>query len=87
MGDHRADIKIEFTMHGKTYKFDARLNWAPDDDGIDCRIVEWFGACWSDAKRRYDEAVWESQQKQREQETERKDHEELARLKAKYEVQ
>lgn len=32
MGDHRASIKIEFTMHGVTSKTDMWINW-------------WEGAC------------------------------------------
>lgn len=44
MGDHRASIKIEFTMHGVTRKCDMWINWSPEDwpYGLDRRVVEFF---------------------------------------------
>jgi len=54
MGDHRADIKIEFTIHGKTYKQSWFINYFDDGDGVDSRISDWFRKCWHNAKSRHD---------------------------------
>lgn len=48
VGDHRATVVIDFTIHGKTYHQEWWINWFPDPD-IDYRIVEWFRECWDDA--------------------------------------
>ena len=43
MGDHRATIKIEFSMYGYTEKADMWINWsAPDYTGVDERVIEFF---------------------------------------------
>ena len=40
MGDRRASIKIEFSMHGQTKKADMWINWSPSDyDGIDLNAL------------------------------------------------
>lgn len=87
MGDHRATIKLEMTIHGKTYRQDMWINYFPDLDGIDGRIVEQFRAWWEDAKARYDAAEFDRTASLREAEDERRERAELARLKAKYEAQ
>ena len=45
MDDHRADIKLEFTIHGRTYKTEMYMNYWPKG-GIDQRIVSWFNECY-----------------------------------------
>ena len=58
MGDHRANIKISFNIHEKTYEQEwAWINYFPNNDGVDDRILEWFRECWEDAKRRYEEVI------------------------------
>lgn len=58
MGDHRATITIEFTVHQKTYKQEWWINYCPDDQtGIDQRIADWFAECWRDAYARYRERI------------------------------
>lgn len=88
MGDHRADIKIEFNFHGKTYKYDADLNWFPDVEGdwvIDERVVAFFRHAYEDGMNRYHRMIEKSREGERKAEEERRDKAELARLKAKYE--
>ena len=88
MGDRRASIKIEFSMHGETKKADMWINWSPDDyDGVDQRILDFF----SEAVRQMESKFWEAQEraaskqrKKAEEEAERKEYE---RLKAKFEEQ
>lgn len=88
MGDRRASIKIEFSMHGETKKADMWINWSPDDyDGVDQRILDFF----SEAARQMESKFWEAQEraaskqrKKAEEEAERKEYE---RLKAKFEEQ
>lgn len=54
MGDHRATVKIEFTIHGKTYKMDSWINWFDDGTGVDQRVIDFFRDSWDDARARYD---------------------------------
>ena len=46
MGDHRASIKIEWSMHGHTQKADMWWNYYPCDDcygyRVDKRVLEWL---------------------------------------------
>lgn len=87
MGDHRADIKIKFYFHGKTYEFDAWINWFPESEGywcIDQRVVDFFRASYEDGINRYESAVYESQKEQREKAEKEQELATLKRLKEKY---
>ena len=46
MGDHRASIKIEWSMHGHRQKADMWWNYYPCDDccgfRVDKRVLEWL---------------------------------------------
>lgn len=85
MGDHRANIKVEFTIHDKTYRQEwGWINYSADEDGIDRRIVEWFDECWQDAYGRYSTAMYEADIENRERRKREAELEELARLTAKY---
>jgi|GEM_PF-6755656 len=87
MGDHRASIKIEFSMYGETKKANMWINWSPDNDqGVDRRVIEFF----EDAANSMSAAYYEVQehaareyQKTVEEEAERK---EFDRLKKKFET-
>jgi hypothetical protein len=48
MGDFRADIKIKFTMFGKTEKADMWINYCPDSEceGVDQRVIDFFRENW-----------------------------------------
>ena len=83
MGDHRATVVIDFTIHGKTYHQEWWINWFPDPD-IDYRIVEWFRECWDDAKVRYDKEVAKYWHREHATEIEQQERAELARLREKY---
>lgn len=85
MGDHRAEIKIEFTIHGKTYKQEWWINWWANDDGVDQRIVDWLANCWEDAYMRYNEGVNKILEKEEKERIEAEEKAELERLQAKYE--
>jgi hypothetical protein len=88
MGDHRADIKIEFSMYGKTENAEFWINWFPEHNGVDRRITEWFKE-QAEAFR----SEWEAQltrealASRRKQMSDDEYHERkmLAELKAKYE--
>ena len=84
MGDHRADIKVEFSIHGKTYKQSWWINWFPDDTGVDQRITDWFSERWEDALARYNMSLAELNREATERELEFCERAELERLKAKY---
>ena len=87
MGDHRASIKIEFSMYGETKKADMWINWSPDDyQGVDSRVIEFFEQAAHEMSFKYYEAQERAnrrQQKKAEAEAERKEYE---RLKEKFEA-
>lgn len=85
MGDFRADIRIKMNLIGKYYKYDAWLNYFPDDNGIDRLISEWFKECWNDAKERHDKIIAKQWEKYHEKEIEDGEKSKLKRLKEKYE--
>lgn len=85
MGDHRANIKVEFAVHGKTYKSEWNINyWPEDDSGIDRRISEWFLECWEDAYSRYQKSVVDSEHEQNKSRIEAEERAQLAKLLDKY---
>lgn len=86
MGDGRAHIKIEFSVHGKDYKTDMSINWSPEDGGtsIDRRVREWFETCYGDAYGDWQAAIYESEREQRERAEEERERTEYERLKAKF---
>lgn len=82
MGDYRADIKITFTMFGRTLKYDGWLNYFPDEiTGVDRRVMEFFQEGWEQFRIRHDNIV-ERDEHQRQAQDER---DEYLRLKAKFE--
>lgn len=87
MGDHRASIKIEFSMYGDTKKTDMWINWSPDSSdchGVDQRVLDFF----SESAHAMRSKFWEQQLREEKryaklaaEESELKEYE---RLKAKY---
>ena len=85
MGDHSASIKLKMTIHGHTYRQEMWINYVADEFLESCdRVAEWFGRCWTEAKARYDERMYESNRAAIEDEEERRDRAEYERLTAKY---
>lgn len=88
MGDHRASIKIEFSMYGETKKADMWINWSPDTSEsqyVDQRVLDFFREAYLQMYSKH----WESQQREERryarlaaEEAERKEYE---RLKSKFE--
>jgi hypothetical protein len=85
VSEHKASIKVEFSIYGETYKTDSWINWSVGGEvyEIDDRVLNFFRDSYLDARGKYDEASGEADRK-RAAETERLEREELARLKAKY---
>jgi hypothetical protein len=87
MGDHRANVKIEFEFHGEVYKYDGWINWSPDNaefDGVDGRVIEFFRESTADGMKRYNADVAEYMREQRAAEIERAERAEVERLNKKY---
>ena len=88
MGDHRASIKIEFSMYGETKKADMWINWSPDHSdchGVDQRVVDFFAQSANEMSANFWASVERDarrRQKQAEEEAERKEYE---RLRVKFE--
>lgn len=84
MGDHRAEVKLEMTLHGKTYKhtFDW-INW-DIYGGCDRRVIECFEDWSRDALSRFQNEQWEAEAEERDRKAEERDRAEYERLKAKY---
>lgn len=87
MGDHRADIKLEMTAHGKTYKHEMYINYFDNGSGCDDRIIEWFAQSWADAMSRYDAQMAEYYESERKAKEDEADRREYARLQAKFKTQ
>jgi hypothetical protein len=84
MGDHRADIKITFSMYGETKKADMWINWSPDDYGVDPRVLDFFSRAYEEMYGTYIEQAIEhdlSEQDKKEAD-ERREYE---RLRTKFE--
>ena len=85
MGDHRASIKIEFSLPDKTYTQEWWINYWPDETaGVDHRISNWFSNCWEEYLLRYKMREQERYEREHQAEIEVSEREELARLKTKY---
>lgn len=83
MGDHRASIKIEFSMYGETKKADMWINWSPDTSecsGVDQRVIDFFQEAYAQMYSKH----WEDYHDALERENERAERKEYERLKAKF---
>ena len=99
MGDHRASIKIAFSMHGVEKELDAWWNYHPSDDideyRIDRRLAEWLTEAYDEAMRAYFDAMDKEKDRRKAEEKvayeaahkaeiEAAERSELERLRAKY---
>jgi hypothetical protein len=67
MGDHRADIKIKFSMYGETESADMWINWSVGSGEcyeVDQRVIDFFRDAYLKMRAKYDEQVYELQEKQ-----------------------
>lgn len=86
MGDHRASIKIEVDFHGFKDKADMWINYCDSDgNGVDSRITEFFSNMYDKGMAKYRLEESEYFEKRDAKEKEKREREDLARLKAKYE--
>lgn len=89
MGDHRADIKIKFSMYGETREADMWINWSPgssDCDDVDQRVIDFFRNAYLEMRAEYDALFWEEEKRRQELAQEVAERAEYERLKAKFEV-
>jgi hypothetical protein len=87
MGDHRADIKIKFSMYGKTRDADMWINYSPDGEwyGIDQRVVDFFRDSYQAMRSEYDAEIIEIDLEREDAEKENAERAEYERLRAKFE--
>lgn len=64
MGDHRASILIEFTMHGVTTKADMWLNWSADCS-MNSAVEEWFEKAARKSMHQFDEDQFQDEEEAR----------------------
>ena len=84
MGDHRANIKIEFSMYGHTRKADMWINWFPSPD-VDQRIIDFFRDAYLEVCDEYDAICLKEEAKRQELAQEIAERAEYERLRAKFE--
>lgn len=87
MGDHRADIKIKFSMYGEVKKADMWINWSPHDSecsGIDQRVLDFFREAYNEMYGTYMDQVFEHAQIEQEKQ-EAEERKEYERLRKKFE--
>ena len=85
MGDHRASIKIEFSMYGETKKADMWINWSPDENGVDQRVLDFFVESYEAMALTYYEEVAKAQEAENRIRQEQHERKEYERLKVKFE--
>lgn len=86
MGDHRASIKIEMTFHGVEKKCDMWINyWPKACCGMDARVIEFFEHAYEKGMEVYENKMADYRAEQEKASNERREREELTRLKEKYE--
>lgn len=86
MTDHKATVKVEFSIYGETYKADWWINWSVGGEiyELDQRVIDFFRDNYLQARAKYDEANAAAEREQRERRMEADELAELARLQAKY---
>jgi len=85
MGDHRASVKIEFSMYGETKKCDMWINWSPNDYGVDERVIDFFEAAHRAMSAGYYAEVAKAQEAEDLIRREQQERQEYERLKARFE--
>lgn len=86
MGDHRASIKIEFSMYGETKEADMWINWSPDDyHGVDQRVIDFFEQSAQEMSAKCWERQYRAERRQKKKDEEEAERKEYERLKAKFE--
>ena len=86
MGDHRASIKIEFSMYGETKKADMWINWSPSDyQGVDQRVIDFFEQSAQEMSAKYWEQQYRAERRQKKKDEEEAERKEYERLKSKFE--
>lgn len=86
MGDHRASIKIEMEFHGVKDTCDMWINYYPHECcGMDKRVIEFFKRIYDEGMDKYNAIVHESEKVEREKAEQKRELDELKRLKEKYE--
>jgi hypothetical protein len=87
MGDHRASIKIEFSMYGETTKADMWINWSGSSSecsDVDQRVINFFRKSYEDMYNKHMEDTWRAERRRKDREAEERELKEFERLKAKY---
>ncbi len=87
MGDHRASVKIEFSIYGEKYTMDSWINWSVGGQHVrevDDRVIEFFQNSYLDARDKWEEASGEADRRRKE-EAEAVERAEYERLKKKFE--
>lgn len=87
MGDHRATVKVEFSMYGETKKCNMWINWSPSSDyeGIDQRVLDFFTESYNQMYFKQLEYESREARKSLERVAEQQERQEYERLKAKFE--
>lgn len=86
MGDHRATVKIEFSIYGETYKMDSWINWSVGGEvhEVDDRVLDFFRDNYLLARAKHDAELYEAERESRERAKEAEDRATYERLKDKF---
>jgi hypothetical protein len=87
VSDQRADIAISFSIYGETFKYEGSINWSPNDEGIDERIVGFFSNSYQIGYQKYQMRLEDYFRETDERGQREAELAELKRLKLKYERQ
>lgn len=84
MSDSRFHLKVKFEVYGKTFEWSPSLNWCAEPGACDGRISDWFASRYNEAYSDFQESIVQSNFEREQQELEKRERAELARLQAKY---
>ena len=82
MTDHKASVKISFSIYGVTEMCDMYINY--DTQGVDARVIEFFERAYEKARIKYDNECYEADKDRREADIKERELRQLAELKKKY---
>lgn len=82
--DSRFHLKVEFKIYGRTFTWNPSLNWTADPGEIDRRIADFFIRSHDEARAEFDERVAVEGSEREKAATERREREQLKRLREKY---
>ncbi len=82
--DSKAHIEIKFSIHGEDFETKMSINWSDDYEGVDQRVISWFGENFYTAESNYLAEIEAEERRQKKAVELRREKEEFLRLRDKF---